>query len=85
MTLYALRRQTVWLAVGLLPVLGWAETLDFRQCVDLALAQNPELVVSRSQITQPRPGSDRLKPASGRDSTSRSRRRTPTTRSAPSA
>ena len=30
----------------------WAEKLEYRQCVDLALAQNPDLAVSRSQIEQ---------------------------------
>ncbi|MFN3593478.1 MAG: TolC family protein [Thiobacillaceae bacterium] len=52
MTLSALQRQALLLAVGLLPALVQAETLDFRQCVELALAQNPELMASRSQIAQ---------------------------------
>lgn len=56
MTLNALRRQAFLLAVGLLPALVLAETLDFRQCVELALAQNPELMASRSQIAQAEAG-----------------------------
>lgn len=56
MTLNALRRQTLLLAVGLLPALVRAETLDFRQCVDLALANNPELMASRSTIAQAEAG-----------------------------
>jgi len=31
---------------------AWAEKLEYKQCVDLALAQNPDLAVSRSQIEQ---------------------------------
>ncbi len=56
MTLNTLRRQAFLLAVGLLPGLVQAETLDFRQCVELALAQNPELMASRSRIAQAEAG-----------------------------
>lgn len=56
MTLKALRRQALLLAVGLLPVLGRAETLDFRQCVERALAQNPDMAVHHSQIAQAEAG-----------------------------
>lgn len=56
MTLYALWRQVLSLAISLLPALALAETLDFRQCVELALADNPELMVSRSQIAQAEAG-----------------------------
>ena len=31
---------------------SWAEKLEYKQCVDLALAQNPDLAVSRSQVEQ---------------------------------
>ncbi len=31
---------------------GWAQKLEFQQCVDTALAQNPDLSISRSQIDQ---------------------------------
>ena len=31
---------------------AWAEKLEYKQCVDLALAQNPDLAISRSQIEQ---------------------------------
>lgn len=31
---------------------SWADTLEFRQCVDAALAQNPDLAISRAQIQQ---------------------------------
>ena len=30
----------------------WAEKFEYKQCVELALAQNPELAISRSQIDQ---------------------------------
>lgn len=31
---------------------AWAEKFEYRQCVDQALAQNPDLLISRSQIEQ---------------------------------
>jgi outer membrane protein len=30
----------------------WADKFEYRQCVDLALAQNPDLTISRAQIEQ---------------------------------
>ncbi len=52
MTLYTLRRRIQVVALALAPFGVSAQTLDFRQCVDLALALNPELAVSRAQIEQ---------------------------------
>lgn len=31
---------------------SWADTLEFRQCVDAALSQNPDLSISKAQIEQ---------------------------------
>jgi outer membrane protein TolC len=45
-----------FLALALVPAGVLAETLDFKQCVDLALTQNPDLAVSRSQIEQAEAG-----------------------------
>ena len=56
MTLYTLRRRIQVVALALAPFGVSAQTLDFRQCVDLALAQNPELAVSRAQIEQAEAG-----------------------------
>lgn len=39
-------------ALSLSSLYARAETLDFRQCVEAALAQNPDLAISRSQIEQ---------------------------------
>ncbi len=47
-----LRPLTVAAWLTLLPHAGFAETLDFKQSVDLALSQNPDIAVSRAQIEQ---------------------------------
>jgi outer membrane protein TolC len=46
------RIKTLALLLGLLPGLGEAQALDFKQAVDLALGQNPELLVAKAQIEQ---------------------------------
>lgn len=56
MTLKTLRRLLGVVALVLVSASVAAETLDFRQCVELALAQNPDLAVSRSQIEQAEAG-----------------------------
>lgn len=56
MTLDILRRLFQLVAFALVPASVVAETLDFKQCVDLALAQNPDLAVNRSQIEQAEAG-----------------------------
>jgi outer membrane protein TolC len=43
-------------ALALTSAPALAETLDFRQCVETALAQNPDLSISRSQIDQAEAG-----------------------------
>ncbi|MBP9914779.1 MAG: TolC family protein [Thiobacillaceae bacterium] len=50
-------QANLWRSVFLTAILAmaapvWAEKLEYKQCVDLALAQNPDLAVSRSQIEQ---------------------------------
>lgn len=45
-------RSAFMVAALTLSVPSWAEKLEYRQCVDLALAQNPDLAISRSQIDQ---------------------------------
>lgn len=49
-------RQILTAALGLVTAGAAAETLDFRQAVVLALAQNPDLIISRSQIEQAEAG-----------------------------
>jgi outer membrane protein len=44
--------STVLAAVFSLSAPAWAEKFEYKQCVDLALAQNPDLAISRSQIEQ---------------------------------
>lgn len=56
MTIDILRRLFQLVVLALAPASVAAQTLDFRQCVDLALAQNPDLAVSRSQIEQAEAG-----------------------------
>ena len=56
MPLITLRRLLQVVALALLSAGATAETLEFRQCVDLALAQNPDLAVSRSRIEQAEAG-----------------------------
>ncbi len=51
-----LHRLLGMMVIALLPMGVVAETLDFKQCVDLALAQNPDIAVSRSQIDQAEAG-----------------------------
>lgn len=46
------RRLVLSLVLSFLSLGAGAETLDFRQCVEAALAQNPDLAISRSQIEQ---------------------------------
>ncbi len=45
-------RSAFMVAALTLSVPSWAEKFEYRQCVDLALAQNPDLAISRSQIEQ---------------------------------
>lgn len=49
---FNLWRSTVIAALVALASPAWAEKLEFRQCVERALAQNPDLAISRSQIEQ---------------------------------
>lgn len=42
----------ITLALSLAAPLAWAEKLEFKQCVETALAQNPDLSISRAQIDQ---------------------------------
>lgn len=44
--------STVLATIFSLSAPAWAEKFEYKQCVDLALAQNPDLVISRSQIEQ---------------------------------
>jgi len=46
------RRMVFAAALALLSASVSAEKLEFKQCVDIALAQNPDLAISRSQIEQ---------------------------------
>jgi outer membrane protein len=46
------RRWVLIVMLSLFSFQASAATLDFRQCVEAALAQNPDLAVSRSQIEQ---------------------------------
>ena len=43
---------TVALLVLIFTTSAWADKLDFKQCVDLALSQNPDLAISQAQIQQ---------------------------------
>lgn len=45
-------RSTVIAALVALAAPAWAEKLEYRQCVERALAQNPDLAISRAQIEQ---------------------------------
>ncbi len=56
MMLPAARRLALATALALTSAPALAETLDFRQCVETALAQNPDLSISRSQIDQAEAG-----------------------------
>ena len=56
MTHVLLRRLLQAVALGLVSAGAVAETLDFKQCVDAALARNPDLAISRSQIEQAEAG-----------------------------
>lgn len=56
MMLPAMRRLALVTALTLMSAAALAETLDFRQCVETALAQNPDLSISRSQIDQAEAG-----------------------------
>ena len=47
-----LLRSVVLAFLATLASTTWADKLDYKQCVDLALSQNPDLAVSRSQIEQ---------------------------------
>lgn len=38
--------------LALISQAAWAETLEFRQCLDAALGQNPDLAISQAQIQQ---------------------------------
>ena len=49
---FNLWRSTVIAALVALASPAWAEKLEYRQCVERALAQNPDLAISRSQIEQ---------------------------------
>lgn len=51
-----LRRVAAALTLSLALSGAGAQTLEFKQCVDLALAQYPDLAVSRSQIEQAEAG-----------------------------
>lgn len=51
-----LRKLLGPIVIALLPVALAAEPLDFKQCVDLALAHNPDIAVSRSHIEQAEAG-----------------------------
>ncbi len=42
----------ITLALSLAAPAAWAEKLEFKQCVETALAQNPDLGISRAQIEQ---------------------------------
>jgi outer membrane protein len=48
----SLRRWVLTVALCLTSLGVRAETLDFKQCVDAALAQNPDMAVSQAQIRQ---------------------------------
>lgn len=47
-----LRRLVFSVLLGLVSASVSAEKLEFKQCVDIALAQNPDLAISRAQIEQ---------------------------------
>ena len=52
MTSPKLRPVLVAVALALATGPAWSETLDFRQCVSQALAQNPDMAVAEAQIRQ---------------------------------
>ncbi|TCJ12883.1 TolC family protein [Parasulfuritortus cantonensis] len=52
MTSHRMRPALLAVALALAGTGAWAETLDFRQCVTQALAQNPDMAVAQAQIKQ---------------------------------
>lgn len=51
-----LLRSVVLAVLATLASPSWADKLDYKQCLDQALAQNPDLAVSRAQIDQAEAG-----------------------------
>ncbi len=49
---YRALAKPLLLAMGLLPALAGAQTLEFKQAVQTALSQNPELNIAKAQIDQ---------------------------------
>jgi outer membrane protein TolC len=48
----SLRRVALAVALAVAASSAWSETLDFKQCVAIALAQNPDMAVAQAQIKQ---------------------------------
>lgn len=48
----SMRRAILAMTLVMATSAAWSDTLDFRQCVDLALAQNPDMAVAQAQIKQ---------------------------------
>ncbi|MDD5365051.1 MAG: TolC family protein [Gallionellaceae bacterium] len=47
-----MRPALLAVALAMATTAAWSETLDFRQCVSQALAQNPDMAVAQAQIGQ---------------------------------
>jgi outer membrane protein TolC len=52
MVSFPLRRAALVVALAAAASSAWSETLDFKQCVSIALAQNPDMTVAQAQIQQ---------------------------------
>lgn len=52
MTSHRMRPALLAMALALAGATAWAETLDFRQCVNQAMEQNPDMAIAQAQIKQ---------------------------------
>ncbi|NTV96351.1 MAG: TolC family protein, partial [Thiobacillus sp.] len=52
MTPHRMRPAILAVALAMVTPAAWSETLAFKQCVDQAIAQNPEMAISEAQVKQ---------------------------------